>query len=185
LIGLAQACRVPHRIRFRYVDRQGRVTDRVADPYRLVRSSWRWYLVARDVGRSGDEGRGADQWRTFRVDRVAELEVLAARVEHVDPPDPAELVARGMAVEPYRIRARLRLPVPPARARELVPRTIAVAGPDPADPAATIAEFGSNDLEGMAAFVAGLPVIVEVLDPPELRAALARRAAQLADANGP
>jgi predicted DNA-binding transcriptional regulator YafY len=191
LLALAQACRATHRVRFRYVDREGRATDRVADPHRLVRSSWRWYLVARAVGRPAPgEADGRAGWRSFRVDRISEPEVLPIRVELVDPPDPAELVARGMAVEPYRIRARLRVPLPPDRAREVLPRTIAVAvtdagvgGTDATVPGTTVVEFGANDLEGMAAYVAGLAVIVEVLDPPELRAALAGRGRRLAEAN--
>jgi predicted DNA-binding transcriptional regulator YafY len=191
LLALAQACRATHRVRFRYVDREGRASDRVADPHRLVRSSWRWYLVARAVGRPAPgEADGRAGWRSFRVDRISEPEVLPIRVELVDPPDPAELVARGMAVEPYRIRARLRVPLPPDRAREVLPRTIAVAvtdagvgGTDATVPGTTVVEFGANDLEGMAAYVAGLAVIVEVLDPPELRVALAGRGRRLAEAN--
>ena len=64
LLVIAQACRGLERLRFTYRDRVDRVTERTVEPYRLVHTGRRWYLVARDVR--------AEAWRTFRVDRMVE-----------------------------------------------------------------------------------------------------------------
>jgi predicted DNA-binding transcriptional regulator YafY len=50
------------RLRFAYRAKDGAESRRVVEPYRLVSTGRRWYLVAYDLDR-GD-------WRTFRVDRV-------------------------------------------------------------------------------------------------------------------
>src|SRR5690606_15989355 len=63
LATIAAACRDHERLRFRYEDRQGRVLGRRVEPQGLVHASGRWYLVAWDLDR--------EDWRTFRVDRMA------------------------------------------------------------------------------------------------------------------
>ena len=62
LILLAHACSAQEHARFDYVDKAGTATSRLIEPLRLVRSGWRWYLVAWDVDRA--------DWRTFRLDRI-------------------------------------------------------------------------------------------------------------------
>ena len=59
---LARASRDLHRVRFGYVARGGEVTARTAEPYRLVATGRRWYVLAYDLDR--------DDWRTFRLDRM-------------------------------------------------------------------------------------------------------------------
>ncbi|MBO4275626.1 helix-turn-helix transcriptional regulator, partial [Microbispora triticiradicis] len=60
---LAAACRDRERLRFDYRAHDGSSGVRIVEPYRLVSWGRRWYLVAWDTGR--------DDWRTFRVDRIA------------------------------------------------------------------------------------------------------------------
>ncbi len=62
---LALACRDRERVRFRYTARDGTDSERVAEPSSLVVAERAWYLVAWDVRR--------EDWRTFRVDRIARL----------------------------------------------------------------------------------------------------------------
>ncbi|MEV7341451.1 YafY family protein [Streptomyces sp. NPDC093544] len=52
------------RLRFAYRAKDGTPSRRLTEPYRLVSTGRRWYLVAYDLDR--------EDWRTFRVDRVAE-----------------------------------------------------------------------------------------------------------------
>ncbi|CAM5343288.1 helix-turn-helix transcriptional regulator [Streptomyces fumanus] len=52
------------RLRFAYRAGDGTESRRVTEPYRLVSTGRRWYLVAYDLDR--------DDWRTFRVDRVGD-----------------------------------------------------------------------------------------------------------------
>ncbi|MFG2354469.1 helix-turn-helix transcriptional regulator [Streptomyces sp. NPDC048521] len=51
------------RLRFAYCDKDGGESRRLTEPYRLVSTGRRWYLVAYDLDRA--------DWRTFRVDRVS------------------------------------------------------------------------------------------------------------------
>lgn len=175
LVTLAQACRAGERLRLGYTDRAGRAGERRADPLRLVRAGPRWYLVARDVERQA--------WRTFRVDRISTVTPAGARVEIDDPPDPVALVARGMAVAPYPLLARVRLPLPAGEALAVVPRTVGVHRPD--GPDATVVEIGGGHVDGMVRYLAGLGVALEVLGPPELRDAFSRYAERLAAVNRP
>jgi predicted DNA-binding transcriptional regulator YafY len=173
LVELARACRQGERVRLGYTDREGRSSERLVDPYRLVRSGPRWYLVARDVDR--------DAWRTYRVDRVGEVRPARRPVEITDPPDPVELVRRGTAVAPYPVRARLRIALPAAEVERAIPRTVGVHTAD--GPGATVVEVGAGSVPAMAAWLAGRGLPVEVLDPPELREALRSHAQRLAALN--
>ncbi|MET8980550.1 YafY family protein [Streptomyces sp. NPDC004539] len=68
---IASAVAGVERLRFAYSARGGVESRRVVEPYRLVSSGQRWYLVAFDLDR-GD-------WRTFRVDRLSEPFATGAR----------------------------------------------------------------------------------------------------------
>ncbi|MEU0584930.1 YafY family protein [Streptomyces sp. NPDC006132] len=59
------------RLRFAYRAADGTESRRLTEPYRLVSTGRRWYLVAYDIDR--------DDWRTFRVDRVSEPFATGAR----------------------------------------------------------------------------------------------------------
>ncbi|HLS15719.1 MAG TPA: YafY family protein [Beutenbergiaceae bacterium] len=62
LTAIAVACRRREGLRFTYCSADGAITQRRADPQRLVFNNGRWYLIAFDTDR-GD-------WRTYRVDRM-------------------------------------------------------------------------------------------------------------------
>ncbi|MGW0081161.1 helix-turn-helix transcriptional regulator [Streptomyces sp. NPDC003393] len=74
---MASAIAGRERLRFAYRAGDGTATRRLTEPYRLVSTGRRWYLVAYDVDRA--------DWRTFRVDRVSEPFATGARF------DPREL----------------------------------------------------------------------------------------------
>ncbi|MFD1046590.1 helix-turn-helix transcriptional regulator [Kibdelosporangium lantanae] len=62
------AARPAHQdVRFQYRDRTGATSSRRVEPYRQVLLDGRWYLLAWD--------RDREDWRTFRLDRVGDLEV--------------------------------------------------------------------------------------------------------------
>ncbi|MCX4823744.1 YafY family transcriptional regulator [Streptomyces sp. NBC_01142] len=80
------------RLRFGYRAGDGTETKRQVEPYRLVSTGRRWYLVAYDIGR--------EDWRTFRVDRVTEPFATGARFTPRELPegaDGAELLSRTMS----------------------------------------------------------------------------------------
>src|SRR5436189_169284 len=62
-VASATHCRDTECLRFGYRSRDGTATRRDVQPHSLVNHGRRWYLVAWDIGR--------EDWRTFRVDRLA------------------------------------------------------------------------------------------------------------------
>ncbi|MFE4450009.1 helix-turn-helix transcriptional regulator [Streptomyces sp. NPDC056796] len=90
---IASAVTASERLRFGYRARDGVASKRQAEPYRLVSTGSRWYLVAYDLDR--------EDWRTFRVDRVSEPFATGARFTPRELPaestDAAELLARSMS----------------------------------------------------------------------------------------
>ncbi|WP_182905032.1 YafY family protein [Microbispora sp. H13382] len=106
LTTVALACRDHERLRFTYTPADGRRTDRHVEPHRLVRLGRRWYLVAYDLTRH--------DWRSFRVDRLAEPEGSGSRFHPRDLPaaDAAEFVRAAMdnLPRPYRVEALVDAP---------------------------------------------------------------------------
>ncbi|WP_434317392.1 helix-turn-helix transcriptional regulator [Leifsonia sp. P73] len=88
---VAQACRDEERLVFSYVRRDGDPSERTVEPHRLVSVGRRWYLVAYDLGRF--------DWRSFRLDRMAEPRPTGARFRPRTLPaaDAAEYVRDSLA----------------------------------------------------------------------------------------
>ncbi|WP_037682842.1 YafY family protein [Streptomyces griseus] len=78
------------RLRFAYRAGDGSTSRRLTEPYRLVSTGRRWYLVAYDLDRA--------DWRTFRVDRVSEPFATGARFTPREVPegDAAEYLRRSI-----------------------------------------------------------------------------------------
>jgi predicted DNA-binding transcriptional regulator YafY len=92
LTAVAQACRDTERLEFGYTAATGERTERLVEPFRLVALGRRWYLVAYDLAR-GD-------WRSFRLDRLAEPRSTGARFAPRPLPadDPEAFVRAGIGV---------------------------------------------------------------------------------------
>jgi predicted DNA-binding transcriptional regulator YafY len=161
LIVAALACRRPERLRFTYEDGDGRVTRRLVEPFRLVTTERRWYLVAYDTDRQA--------WRTFRVDRLSELRLTGMPFEHRDTPDAAALVSEGLALHVYPYQARVVLHLPFDIAARVVPPTVGVL--EQIDDAHTLARIGGEP-DWIARYLAGMECRYEVLEPPEVRSEL-------------
>lgn len=172
LAGLARVCRRCERIELAYRNMRGVDSVREVDPYRLVFTGNRWYLVARDVAR--------DTWRTFRADRVVEARPTGRAVSFDDPPDAARFVAE-MLTSDYPLYATVRLPLPLADAMRLVPPTAGVHRVD--GPDSTIVEVGGQDTESLAIYLVRLGTPLTVLAPGSVREEVRRRALALADSN--
>ena len=168
LVTIAQASRRRERLRFEYVDGEGRATERHVEPLQLVHASRRWYLVARD--------RDRDAWRTFRVDRIRRPVNTGMRFVHTDPPDPAAQVAEGLAVAVYRWQARVLLLVQLEEAARMVSPTTGILEKARRG---TLLRIGAEELDWIARYLAGLPCRFRVLDPPELADAVLALAERL------
>ncbi|MGR6918997.1 helix-turn-helix transcriptional regulator [[Actinomadura] parvosata] len=173
LLGLATACRRGERTRLTYRDGGGATSTRRVDPYRLIYTGRRWYLLAYDVTR--------EDWRTFRTDRIVDAAATGQVAALPEPPDPAQMVGTGIASRPYPVRVTVRLAVPADEARRLVPPTVGVHRPDGDD--ATIVEVGGPDADGLARYLLSLGRPLRILYPEEVRRAFLARARRLLEDN--
>jgi predicted DNA-binding transcriptional regulator YafY len=170
LVIAAVACRRPERLRFRYTNADGVGTDRRVEPFRLVYTERRWYLVAYDLDRA--------DWRTFRVDRISEAAATGQPFERAETPDAAALVARGLAVGAWPLQALVRVHASAAAVADAVAPTMAMIEPG-GDADTTLVRIG-GDAPWIADFVAGLPWRCEVLEPDSVRAELRQRGERMA-----
>jgi len=111
---LAQACRDGEQVRFEYRRRDGDETRRLVEPHHLVSAGRRWYLVAWDVRR--------DDWRTFRVDRLAAPSLAGVRFAAREIPggDATAFVARSMEAMPMAHTATVLVDAEPASVTEAI-----------------------------------------------------------------
>lgn len=162
LATLALACRRQEHLALGYTDARGNTSRRDVGPYRVVHADRRWYLVAKDLRR--------EVWRTFRIDRISDAQPLGGRVRFTDPPDAASLVAESVTTAVYPWHATIRLAVPLATAGRLVRPTVGQLTEE--SPTTTLLRIGAHDLQWLARFLVGLDCDLEVVEPPELVAAL-------------
>lgn len=158
LVALAHACRRREVVRCLHRSSRGEASRRELEPYRLVQARRRWYLAAFD--------RRRDDWRTFRVDRLAEVQPQGIRSGRRGELDAAALVARAITTVPYRWHATVRLQVPAERAAAYIPPTV---GTVEADGEGALLHIGADELEWLSRYLVGLQVPFEVVEPPELR----------------
>lgn len=140
----------------------------------MVSAAGHWYLMAYDLERA--------DWRTFRLDRMTEVDSTGTRLRPRPGPDPVEYVRAAIAVAPYRFTARVLVHATAAEVARHVSAAAVLL--EPVGPDRCLLVAGGEDLDLMAWHVARLPFDVEVLEPTELRTAagvLARRLAALAD----
>jgi predicted DNA-binding transcriptional regulator YafY len=86
---LARAARGCREVRFGYAAASGERSSRRAEPYRLVATPSRWYLLAWDLDRA--------DWRSFRLDRMSEVRETTFTFRPREAPDAAEHVRDALA----------------------------------------------------------------------------------------
>lgn len=140
LVVLAHAVRDHVRVRFGYTGRSGEVSDRDVEPYRLVATGRRWYLLAWD-------GRRED-WRTFRLDRMSGVRASTFRFRPRPAPDAVDHVRRAVTRAGYAHRVRVRLTADVEAVRRRVPAAYGVA--TQVRPGVTDLESSADDLASLA-----------------------------------
>ena len=175
LATLARACRDTERLRFGYLSRAGAPSRRHVEPYRLVSTGRRWYLVAFDQDRA--------DWRTFRVDRIEKPRATGARFSRTEAPDAAALVARAIGVATYAKQAVLRLHLPLERAQERFGSGAVLLERETSTTCRLTA--GANQWRHIATYLLGTGTRFTVLEPEQMRAAVRELAAELTDAAAP
>ena len=174
LTTLAAASRDHEQVSFRYLDRQAKGTRRRVEPYGLVHTDSRWYLVAYDLKRA--------DWRTFRVDRIEGKATAAERFLPRALPDDdiAAFVSRSIGSHAYTHRARVLIHAPLERVAE---RLHPLAGHLTAvSKHRCLLESGANSLPGLAWYIASLGEEFDVQSPPELAEHITELAGRLARA---
>ncbi|AOS61594.1 helix-turn-helix transcriptional regulator [Actinoalloteichus hymeniacidonis] len=175
LVTLARCCRDAVRARFRYTGRDAAERERTVEPIRMVATRHRWYLMAWDLDR--------EDWRTFRLDRMQDVQETTWRFTPRPHPDPVEFVQRAVTASPYRYVARIRVHAREAQVQELIPPQVGRVTAD--RDGWCLLEVGADDLDWLTMHLAWLGFDMVVLEPSELRdaaARLARRMTALAEA---
>ncbi|MBF6173394.1 helix-turn-helix transcriptional regulator [Nocardia blacklockiae] len=170
LVKLARARRDAVRVRFHYTRPGREARERTVEPVRMVTTGRRWYLMAWDIDRA--------DWRTFRLDRIRDLETTTWRFRPREHPDPVAYVQQAVAESPYRYLARIRLRAKPEQVRELIPPQVGRVEDD-TDGWCVLVVAGES-LDQLAVRTVRLGFEAQVLEPPELRTAAAELADRLA-----
>ncbi|MFJ9687583.1 helix-turn-helix transcriptional regulator [Streptomyces bacillaris] len=190
LTTLAAAATGQERLRFAYRSGEGTETKRQVEPYRLVSTGRRWYLVAYDLLR--------EDWRTFRVDRVSEPFATGARFTPRPLPgedgggaeDAARYFARSMAGRQPELRLDVRFAAPAEFVAARLPPTLGVpepvSGPEGENPggenterACRLRSSCTDSLEWVALRLALVDCEFTVQGPPELVEHLERLGSRL------
>jgi predicted DNA-binding transcriptional regulator YafY len=176
LATIATACRDHERLRFPYSSYAGGASRRIVEPHRLVHTGRRWYLVAWDLNR--------EDWRTFRVDRIASRPQADRRFPPRKPPatDITAYVSRGISSTRDRYQARVVLHGALEQLTRRVPHAVGTL--EAIDEHTCLLRTGADWLGGLAVYIANIGVDFEVLDPPELIHQVRHLAERFARAGG-
>ncbi|HEY1507655.1 MAG TPA: YafY family protein [Solirubrobacteraceae bacterium] len=157
---IAVACRDQECLRFAYRSRDGTDSRRLVEPHSLVNLGRRWYLVAWD--------REREDWRTFRVDRLARPASAGVRFASRELPaeDAAAYVAQSIRGAPHRFEARVTLHVSAEEIARRLPRYWGAI--EPIDEHTCEYRTADDDLRWIALRIAVFDVDYEVDGPPEL-----------------
>ncbi len=160
LTAIAGAIRDRERLRFDYSSKED--SRRLVEPHRLVTWGRRWYMVAWDNDR--------DAWRTFRVDRMRLKVPNGPRfVPRELPEDVGDFVRRSVGEATWQYRARIQVQASAEYVKGRMPVPIE---PEVIDERVCVIEVGSDDPHQLALWLALLDAEFEVLDAPELAAAV-------------
>jgi predicted DNA-binding transcriptional regulator YafY len=154
---LADAARRKRRVTARYTSHGGAETSREITPYGVVVHAGRWYLAAYDHDR--------EDLRTFRVDRLRDVEMGGDGRPMEEGFDPVEHVVSSFARVPWTHEVVVELDEP---------RDVPLAQIE-----GNRLTMRVESLDYMARVLASLDCGFEVIKPPELNTALNRLAARL------
>jgi predicted DNA-binding transcriptional regulator YafY len=158
LIRAASAIRMGRRIRFDYESHTGSATHRQIEPYAVMHMDGRWYLIGYCLSRRA--------LRTFRLDRVSNLEVGAESFRRPSNFDARRHMETSMPFvqSEYQIDVWIEMPIEEAR-RSFALWRVALEEQD----GGTRVRCGRDRLELMAAMLLSMGRRIVVHNPKELR----------------
>ncbi len=157
LIRAASAIRTGKRIRFAYRSHGGTASRRQIEPYAVLHTDGRWYLIGHCLSRRA--------LRTFRLDRVTDLELCAATFRRPTDFDPRAYLQDRMPFiqSDYQIDVWIDMPIEEAE-RTFAPWRVAT---EPHE-GGTRLHCGRDRLEMFAAMLLGTGRRIVVYRPVEL-----------------
>ncbi|MFY0581494.1 helix-turn-helix transcriptional regulator [Cystobacter fuscus] len=173
---IANTCRDELQLRFDYGNREGEASERHVEPYRLVHTRFRWYLLAYDLER--------EDWRTFRVDRIGPKPRpgRAFRPRPLPSGDAAAYVSQRVSTDVYRLRVRATVHAPASTvSAKLSGVSFRV---EEGEPGQSVVHTGADNLETIAWLLGSMGFDFEVHEPPELIDHLRRMSERLGRAAG-
>jgi predicted DNA-binding transcriptional regulator YafY len=170
VLAFGAAARERRRLRLRYQSPE-RITEREFDTYGVVFRTGRWYAVG--------WCHLAGEVRTFRLDRVLEVEATSAGFVPPAGFDAHAHLVRSLArrYEPWTVEVLMDTTLEEA-SRWILP----IVGSLTPTPGGVLLTLRANSLEWVAHFLSRIPWPMEVAGPPELAAALHALAERLSGA---
>ena len=168
MLALSNAVQLRRRVHLYYRSEEDHATERDFDPYGLAFYQDKWYTVGychlrRDL-------------RSFRLDRIEQVALIAARFDHPDHFDALAYLVQALATVPRQFSFQLFLQVDLLTAQPMIPNDLGILEPR-AD--GVLLTGHTDDLDWLARQIASFPFKFSVNKPQQLRAALRRRAAEL------
>ncbi|MFF2082919.1 helix-turn-helix transcriptional regulator [Nocardia sp. NPDC058176] len=159
-------------LRFDYTDRHGSPSDRRVEPYRLVHSGGRWYLVGYDLDRQ--------DWRSYRADRISPKTPTGPRFTARELParDLVAFVTHGRMAALWNYRARVIVDAPVETVAARIPAGLWTV--EPIDAHTSALEAGAQTPQLLAAYLAAMDLDFHLEDghASELAEAIATLAAR-------
>ena len=171
LIRAASAIRTGKRIRFSYQSHDGTASQRQIEPYAVMHTDGRWYLIGHCLLRRA--------LRTFRMDRIADIEVCTAGFSRPGNFDARRYLHERMPFiqSDYQIDVWIDMPIEEAE-RIFVPMRVVAE----AEESGTRLRCGRDRLEMFAAMLLSMGRRIVVHSPAEMRETFRRLARQAMEA---
>ena len=171
LLAFSTAAQRRRRVQVRYRAWGDRESERALDTYGLVYYDGRWFAVGYCHLRAG--------LRMFRLDRVLSVDLRDESFERPEDFDCLGFVVHSLASAPGAWAVEALLETTLEEARQRVPAAMALLDPVPEG---VLLRCHAQNLDWIAHFLVGLGIPLVVRQPPELRDALRRLAAEIAAA---
>jgi predicted DNA-binding transcriptional regulator YafY len=171
LIRAASAIRTGKRIRFTYQSHDGAASHRQIEPHAVMHTDGRWYLIGHCLLRKA--------MRTFRMDRISDLDVCAASFRRASGFDARRYLNERMPFiqSDYQIDVWIDVPIEEAK-RIYAPMRVVAEDQE----GGTRLRCGRDRLEMFAAMLLGMGRRIVVNSPAEMRETFRRLAQQAMEA---
>lgn len=159
---VGRAVRERHALHLKHASFDGKITERVVDPYGLAYRVGRWYMVGYCHLR--------EDIRTFRLDRVQSASLLDTSFEPPADIDIIDHVERAIAATPGIYRFEVIIHAPLDQVERFVPRSIGSC--EVIENGVLLTGFVQH-LDWFAGFLSGVPLPQTILAPDSLRTEMA------------